>query len=93
MNVSLTAELESWVHDKVEGGLYKSASEVVRESLRLLREREVQRQRMLEELRGELALGVEQLDQGMSRAFTPQLVKEVKTAGRKRTARPERRPA
>jgi antitoxin ParD1/3/4 len=38
MNVSLTPELEKFVDDKVESGLYNNASEVVRESLRLLKE-------------------------------------------------------
>jgi antitoxin ParD1/3/4 len=34
MNVSLSPELESLVHRKVETGRYASASEVVREALR-----------------------------------------------------------
>lgn len=38
MNVSLTPELEKFVDDKVESGLYNNASEVIRESLRLLKE-------------------------------------------------------
>jgi antitoxin ParD1/3/4 len=38
MNVSLTPELEKFVERKVESGLYNNASEVIRESLRLLRE-------------------------------------------------------
>ena len=38
MNVSLTPELEKFVTDKVESGLYNNASEVVRASLRLLKE-------------------------------------------------------
>jgi antitoxin ParD1/3/4 len=36
MNVSLTPELEKLVTRKVQSGLYQSASEVVREGLRLL---------------------------------------------------------
>lgn len=36
MNVSLTRDLERFVRDKVDSGLYSSASEVVRETLRLL---------------------------------------------------------
>ncbi len=40
MNVSLTDELEKFVDDKVESGMYNNASEVVRESLRLLKEHE-----------------------------------------------------
>ena len=38
MNVSLTAELEKFVSAKVDSGRYNSASEVVREALRLLEE-------------------------------------------------------
>ena len=38
MNVSLTPELERLVNEKVESGLYQTASEVVREGLRLLKE-------------------------------------------------------
>lgn len=34
MNISLTPELREFVAKKVESGLYKSASEVVRERLR-----------------------------------------------------------
>ena len=36
MNVSLTPELEEFVSAKVSSGRYNSASEVVREALRLL---------------------------------------------------------
>jgi len=36
MNLSLTSELEKFIAEKVRGGLYRSASEVVREGLRLL---------------------------------------------------------
>ncbi len=40
MNVSLTAELEAFVEGAVKSGRYGSASEAVREGLRLLQERE-----------------------------------------------------
>ena len=40
MNVSLTRELEQFVQGKVESGLYNNASEVIRESLRLLKEQD-----------------------------------------------------
>ena len=67
MNVSLTPELEDFVNDKVKTGLYNSASEVVRESLRLL-EQEDQRKRFSfstrEELEAKLIEGVEALDRG-----------------------------
>jgi hypothetical protein len=40
MNVSLTSTLEEYVRRKVATGLYNNASEVVREALRLMVERE-----------------------------------------------------
>jgi antitoxin ParD1/3/4 len=40
MNVSLTPELEQLVNEKVRSGLYQTASEVVREALRLLKLRD-----------------------------------------------------
>ena len=47
MNISLTPELEKFVQDKVACGMYTSASEVIRESLRLLHTYEdVQKQRI-----------------------------------------------
>jgi antitoxin ParD1/3/4 len=64
MNVSLTPELERYVHQKVESGLYQTASEVVREGLRLLRERDALRDRTLDELRREIRLGLDQADRG-----------------------------
>ncbi len=64
MNVSLTPELTEFVNDKVATGLYSTASEVIREALRLLRERDEMHQTRLEELRREVAIGVEQAEQG-----------------------------
>lgn len=40
LNVSLTAALERYVRSKLNSGGYESASEVIRESLRALQERE-----------------------------------------------------
>ena len=67
MNVSLTKELEMFVSRKVKSGRYGSASEVVRESLRLL-EQEDQKKRLSfstrEELETKLVEGVDALDRG-----------------------------
>lgn len=46
MNVSLTPELERLVDEKVESRLSQTASEVVREALRLLRDRDQARERL-----------------------------------------------
>lgn len=64
MNVSLTTELERFVHDKVTSGMYLSASEVVREGLRLLAERDRVKNLRIEELRREVQIGIDQLDNG-----------------------------
>ena len=49
MNVSLTPEQEKFVSAKVESGRYNSASEVVREALRLLEDRDRARTAQLAE--------------------------------------------
>lgn len=64
MNVSLTPELEEFVSTKVESGRYHSASEVVREALRLLEERDQERQTQLAEFNRELSRRLDMLDQG-----------------------------
>jgi antitoxin ParD1/3/4 len=64
MNVSLTPELEQFVNQKVESGKYQTASEVIRDGLRLLLEREELHQKKLDQLRRDIAIGIEQADQG-----------------------------
>ena len=64
MNVSLTPELESFVAGKVQGGRYNSASEVVREALRLLEEHERMRAAQLAEFNRELGRRLASLDRG-----------------------------
>jgi len=61
MNISLTSELENFVNAKVAGGFYTSASEVIRESLRLMHTYDdVQKQRIAQ-LSQAIQVGVEQL--------------------------------
>ena len=64
MNVSLTAELENLVHSKVKSGRYLSASEVIREGLRLLEERDRLFELRLADLQQKVSVGVEQADRG-----------------------------
>lgn len=64
MNVSLTPELEQLIHRKVETGLYLSASEVVREALRLLEERDRLQAMKFEEVRREIQVGIDEADRG-----------------------------
>lgn len=62
MQVKLTPELDRLVEEKVASGLYESPSELVREALRLLFEREP----VLDWLRQEARRGFELLDAGES---------------------------
>lgn len=63
MNISLTPELEKYVQDKVSCGMYTSASEVIRESLRLMHTYDdIQKQRIAQ-LNQAIDIGMEQLSQ------------------------------
>ena len=64
MNVSLTPELEKFVANKVQAGRYNSASEVVREALRLLEEYERARAAQLGEFNKELERRLTAFDRG-----------------------------
>ena len=64
MNVSLTPELEEFVHNRVQSGRYTSASEVVREALRALEEREQLRTVQLAEFNRELERRIAAMDRG-----------------------------
>ncbi len=64
MNVSLTAELEQFVSTKVDSGRYTSASEVVREALRLLEEHDRARSAQIAAFNQELGHRLESLDRG-----------------------------
>lgn len=64
MNVSLTPALERLVNEKVSRGFYTSASEVVREGLRLLQERDETRDAKLAALRADIQEGFAAIKDG-----------------------------
>lgn len=66
MTITLTAELEELVNEKVKSGAYRSADEVVMASLRLLKAQE----KGMEALRREIMRGVEDVQQGRFATFT-----------------------
>ena len=80
MNVSLTPQLEKIVRDKVESGLYSSASEVVREALRLMDRCE--QEQLSERLRAALMLGIEEIERGDTVPFTRELFDQIVAEGR-----------
>jgi len=87
VNISLTPELEAYVHNKVRSGRYLSASEVVRDALRALEERDRQRELKLAALRDSVAAGLDQLDQNDTWDLPEDLdeaVEDIKTRGQDR---------
>lgn len=82
MNISLTPHLEKMIREKVESGSYNSASEVVREALRLLEEEDQLRALKVQRLRRDIQEG---LDSGASTRFDPEEIK--RTAREKKAAK------
>ena len=62
MNVNLGATFDKFVTDLLQTGLYQSQSEVVREGLRLLKEREDLKTLRVAELRKEIRIGIDQAE-------------------------------
>lgn len=87
MNISLTPELEKLITDKLESGLYHSASEVVREGLRLLHQQDERRERQIAAIRAKIDRGLGQLDRGegipASEAVKSLRANRQRTPGRK----------
>ena len=88
MNVSLTKTLENFVNEKVASGRYGSASEVVREALRLLEERERIKEAQTAQLRADVAKGIAELDAGQGE---PLDMAKIKDRARKRLSSRRRR--
>ena len=81
MNVNLTPQLEALVKQKVASGLYSSASEVVREALRLMEEQDRMRAIKLEYLRQKSGDGLS------NKESEPWRAEDSKREGRARRAK------
>lgn len=64
MHISLTDKLDQYVRDKVAGGLYNNASEVIREALRRQIEAEMTQQQKREALKREIQIGIDEANRG-----------------------------
>jgi antitoxin ParD1/3/4 len=64
LNVSLTPRLARFVAERVSAGRHRSASEVIREGLRLLEEHEKERAAALARLSDGIAIGLDQAKRG-----------------------------
>jgi antitoxin ParD1/3/4 len=84
MNVSLPEDLMDYVKSQVAGGRYSSASEMVRDALRQLKQFEKMREQAHAQLAREVELGWADLEAGRVTDFDPEA---IKAAGRERLAR------
>ncbi len=82
MNVSLTPKQKKFIEKQVKSGDYQTASEVVRDALRLLEKRD----RQFERLRRDIQDGIDQLDRGEGIPFDEAAVRRIKAEGRRRLA-------
>lgn len=80
LNINLTSQFKEMVRQKVTSGTYTSASEVVREALRLMNEKDQSQIAQLGQLRHEIQEGQ---DSGPAVEWNPD---EVKSAGHTRRA-------
>ena len=64
MNISLTPELEQYIHEKVSSGFYTSVSEVIRESLRLMHTYDDLQKHQINQLNQAIDVGMAQLKTG-----------------------------
>ena len=83
MNVSVGRDFEEFVKNKVASGDYASVSEVVRDGLRLLREKDLILEARLQALRGEIQKGIDQADAGQL-LDGPQVMAELRALIRNR---------
>ena len=83
-NINLTERLDLFVETSLASGRYGNASEVVREGLRLLEQREAEEKAKLKWLRSAAKAGLEQLDRGEGIEFRSieDMEKEIDRIGR-----------
>lgn len=63
-SISLPSEQEHFIIQQLETGRYSTASEVVRDALRLLQTRETAKEKAVETLRQQINLGFASLERG-----------------------------
>ena len=78
MNVSMTKEMVAFVDDQIKSGRYVSASEVMRDGLRLLQQEKAVELEKLQILRREIAMGLSDVGAGrMSKRSVKDIARSV----------------
>jgi antitoxin ParD1/3/4 len=90
-NVVITDHQAEMIEELVESGRYQNASEVLRDGLRLVAERETENKARLKALRAAIQVGIDDIERGRYLRFeTPEAIRKfaeatVKSAVRRRT--------
>ncbi len=85
MSLTLDAQLEALVRQKVASGRYHDENEVLREALDLLDERD-----QLETLRAKIAIGAEEAERGELIPYSPGLLEELRREAKQLAAQGQR---
>ena len=80
---SIGKHFEGFIEKLIESGRYSTASEIIRDGLRLIEEREQRREAKLEALRAAIQEG---LDSPSEEVDIDELIEDVKRRGRERLA-------
>jgi antitoxin ParD1/3/4 len=85
-NIALTPQLDKLVRTRVASGRYQSASEVVREGLRLLEERDQDREQDIQRLHRQIEEGWQESEHGQL-VDGPGVFAEIRKMSRERRMR------
>jgi putative addiction module CopG family antidote len=78
MNITLTPDSEQYLREQLASGKFPSPDDVIAEALRRMRAYD----QKMDELRRDIAAGIEQADQGLATEFTEATLERVKTKAR-----------
>ncbi len=78
MNITLTPDSEQYLREQLASGKFPSPDDVISEALRRMRAYD----QKMDELRRDIAVGIEQADQGLAAEFTEATLERVKTKAR-----------
>jgi antitoxin ParD1/3/4 len=78
MNINLTPDSEQYLREQLASGKFPSADEAISEALRRMRDYE----QKVEELRREIAVGIDQADRGLAVEFNEATLERAKVKAR-----------
>jgi antitoxin ParD1/3/4 len=73
MHVNFPEAMENYIKEKVSGGFYGNATEVIRDAVRRMQDEERRKAAFM----AAVAVGEAQLDRGESEEYTPELAEKI----------------